>query len=176
MEWPPGPYEYAMFALLLMTIPVQRLLTRDEVHMRVPLRGLLNEIREKGYWWHIALYLLMFLYKAIIDHHNEPMKARVGGYTHWIHTIEGDWTLWVQETFYSDLLTDLLSAHYLFMYLFMIWFSPMYYILSRDEVMADKAALNYFVIYLLAVPMYLFFNVEVTNSFIPGMEAPLYHY
>ncbi|GIS41752.1 MAG: hypothetical protein Ct9H90mP14_2080 [Methanobacteriota archaeon] len=23
----------------------------------------------------------MFLYKAIIDHHNEPMKARVGGYT-----------------------------------------------------------------------------------------------
>ena len=51
----------------------------------------------------------------------------------------------------------------------------MYYILSRDEVMADKAALNYFVIYLLAVPMYLFFNVEVTSSFIPGMEAPLYH-
>ena len=51
----------------------------------------------------------------------------------------------------------------------------MYYILSRDEVMADKAALNYFVIYLLAVPLYLFFNVEVTNSFIPGMEAPLYH-
>ena len=47
MEWPPGPYEYAMFALLLMTIPVQRLLTRDEVHMRVPLRGLLNEIRDK---------------------------------------------------------------------------------------------------------------------------------
>ena len=46
MEWPPGPYEYAMFALLLMTIPVQRLLTRDEVHMRVPLRGLLDEIRE----------------------------------------------------------------------------------------------------------------------------------
>ena len=95
MEWPPGPYEYAMLALLLMTIPVQRLLTRDEVHMRVPLRGLLGEIRDKGYWWHIALYVLMFLYKAIIDHHNEPMKARVGGYTHWIHSIEGDWTLWV---------------------------------------------------------------------------------
>ena len=175
MEWPPGPYEYAMFALLAMTIPSQRFLTRDEVHMRVPLRGLLDEIRDKGYWWHIALYALMFIYKALIDHHNEPMKARVGGYTHWIHDIEGDWTLWVQETFYNDLLTDLLSAHYLFMYLFIIWFSPMYYILSRDEVMADKAALNYFVIYLLAVPLYLFFNIEVTSSFIPGMEAPLYH-
>ncbi|MED6312840.1 MAG: hypothetical protein VX653_03260 [Candidatus Thermoplasmatota archaeon] len=175
MEWPPGPYEYAMFALLAMTIPIQRFLTRDEVHMRVPLRGLLDEIRDKGYWWHIALYALMFIYKALIDHHNEPMKARVGGYTHWIHDIEGDWTLWVQETFYNDLLTDLLSAHYLFMYLFIIWFSPMYYILSRDEVMADKAALNYFVIYLLAVPLYLFFNIEVTSSFIPGMESPLYY-
>lgn len=164
-----------MFALLVMTIPIQRFLTRDEVHMRVPLRGLLDEIRDKGYWWHIGLYGAMFLYKALIDHHNEPMKARVGGFTHWIHDIEGDWTLWVQETFYNDLLTDLLSAHYLFMYLFMIWFSPMYYILSRDEVMADKAALNYFVIYLLAVPLYLFFNVEVTSSFIPGVDALLYH-
>jgi hypothetical protein len=41
--------------------------------------------------------------------------------------------------------------------------------------MADKAALNYLVIYLLAVPLYLFLNVEVTSSFIPGMDALLYH-
>ena len=61
------------------------------------------------------------------------------------------------------------------MYLFIIWFSPMYFILVRDHVMADKAALNYLVIYLLAVPLYLFFNVEVTSSYIPGMEALLYH-
>ena len=61
------------------------------------------------------------------------------------------------------------------MYLFIIWFSPMYFILVRDHVMADKAALNYLVIYLLAVPLYLFFNVEVTSSHIPGMDALLYH-
>jgi len=41
--------------------------------------------------------------------------------------------------------------------------------------MADKAALNYFVIYLLSVPLYLFFNVEVTSSYISDMDALLYH-
>ena len=175
MDWLIGPYELAMFALLVLTIPVQRFLSRDEPEMRVRLADLLQEIREKGYWWHIGLYVAMFIFKAWIDHHNEPMKARVGGYTHWIYEIEGNWTATLQETFLNDLLTDVLSAHYLFMYLFMIWFSPMYYILTRDEIMADKAALNYFVIYLLAVPLYLFMNVEVTSSFIPGVEALLYH-
>ena len=92
----------------------------------------------------------------MIDHHNEPIKARVGGYTHWIHDLEGDFTLWAQEAFKNDLLTDILSFHYLFVYLFIIWFSPMYFILVRDHKMADKAALNYLVIYLLAVPLYLF--------------------
>jgi hypothetical protein len=117
----------------------------------------------------------MFFYKAMIDYHNEPMKARVGGFTHWIYAIEGDWTNHIQEFFLNDTLTNLLSGHYLFMYLFMIWFSPMYYILCRDEIMADKAALNYFVIYLLSVPLYLFFNVEVTSSYISDMDALLYH-
>ena len=175
MEWFIGPYEIAMIALLALTIPVQRLLTRDEPHMRVRLVELPKEIREKGYWWHIGLYLAMFLYKALIDHHNEPMKAKVGGYTHWVYELEGDWVYSVQDFFLNDILTDLMSAHYLFMYLFMIWFSPMYYILTKDEVMADKAALNYFVIYLLSVPLYLFFNVEVTSSYLPNVDALLYH-
>ena len=41
--------------------------------------------------------------------------------------------------------------------------------------MTDKVTLNYLFIYALAVPYYLFFNVEVTSSWIPGMEALLYH-
>ena len=130
MDWLIGPYELAMFTLLVLTIPVQRFLSRDEPEMRVRLADLLQEIREKGYWWHIGLYVAMFIFKAWIDHHNEPMKARVGGYTHWIYEIEGNWTATLQETFLNDLLTDVLSAHYLFMYLFMIWFSPLLYILT----------------------------------------------
>jgi len=164
-----------MGALLLLTLPIHWFLTRNEPEKRVKISDLPSEIKEKGYWWHIGLYILMFVYKAVIDHHNEPIKARVGGFTHWIHAIEGDWTNHLQEFFLNDSLTNLLSAHYLFMYLFLIWFSPIYYIMSRDVVMADKAALNYFVVYLLSVPLYLFFNVEVTSSFIPDMDALLYH-
>ena len=164
-----------MAVILLSTIPLRNLLTRDEPEKRLALSELPAEIRAKGYHWHISLYVVMYLYKFLIDQHNEPMKARVGGYTHWVHGLEGDFTLWAQEAFRSDLLTDILSFHYLFVYLFIIWFSPMYFILVRDHVMADKAALNYLVIYLLAVPLYLFFNVEVTSSYIPGMEALLYH-
>ena len=175
MDWPIGPYGTSMGALLLMTLPIHFFLTRDEKDRRVSLRELPNEIKKKGYWWHILLYVLMFIYKAMIDHHNEPMKDRVGGFTHWIYAIEGDWTNNLQEFFLNDTLTNVLSGHYLFMYLFMIWFSPMYYILCRDEVMADKAALNYLVIYLLSVPLYLFFNVEVTSTYLPDMDALLYH-
>ncbi len=164
-----------MAAILLATLPLQRLLTRDEPEMRVQLGDLVQEIRDKGYKWHISIYVVMYAFKAFIDQHNEAIKPRVGGFTHFVHGLEGDAVLWVQETFRNGLLTDLLSFHYLFVYLFLIWFSPMYYILSKDEVMADKAVLNYFVIYLLAVPFYLFFNVEVTSSFIPGMDALMYH-
>ena len=175
MWWPIGPYGTMMLVILLSTIPLRDLLTRDEPEKRLRLSELPAEIRAKGYHWHISLYVVMYVYKFLIDQHNEPMKPRVGGYTHWVHELEGEFTLWTQETFRNDLLTDVLSFHYLFVYLFIIWFSPMYFILVRDHVMADKAALNYLVIYLLAVPLYLFFNVEVTSSYIPGMDALLYH-
>ncbi|SVA59921.1 uncharacterized protein METZ01_LOCUS112775 [marine metagenome] len=164
-----------MLVILLSTIPLRNLLTRDEPDKRLRLSDLPAEIRAKGYYWHISLYVVMYLVKLVIDMHSEPVKARVGGYTHWVHGLEGDFTLWAQEAMRSDLLTDILSFHYLFVYLFVIWMGPLYYILVRDHVMADKAALNYFVIYLLAVPLYLFFNVEVTSSYIPGMDALLYH-
>ncbi|MAU85458.1 MAG: hypothetical protein CMA21_02470 [Euryarchaeota archaeon] len=174
--WSPfGPYGTVMIFILASTIPLRNLLSRDEKSERLPLSELPSEIRSKGYQWHISLYLLMYLYKLVIDLHNEPIKARVGGYTHLVHSIEGDFSMWAQDLFRNDLLTDLLSFHYLFVYLLIIWFVPVYFILVKDQVMADKAALNYFVMYVLAVPLYLFFNVEVTSSFIPGMDALLYH-
>ena len=174
--WSPfGPYGTIMIFILASTIPLRNLLSRDEKSERLLLSEIPSEIRLKGYKWHISLYLLMYLYKLIIDIHNEPIKARVGGYTHWVHSIEGDFSLWAQDLFRNELLTELLSFHYIFVYLFIIWVVPIYFLLVKDQVMADKAALNYFVVYVLAVPLYLFFNVEVTSSFIPGMDALLYH-
>jgi len=175
MNWPVGPYETVMGLILISTIPLHRFLTRDEPEMRVRFGDLATEIKEKGYKWHISIYLVMYLFKAFIDQHNEAIKPRVGGFTHFVHGIEGDAVLFFQDNFENAILTDLLSFHYLFVYLFLIWFCPIYYILSRDEEMADKAVLNYFVIYVLAIPFYLFFNVEVTSSFVPGMKALMYH-
>ena len=174
--WSPfGPYGTIMIFILASTIPLRNFLSRDEKSERLLLSEIPSEIRSKGYKWHISLYLLMYVYKLMIDIHNEPIKARVGGYTHWVHSIEGDFSLWAQDLFRNELLTEILSFHYIFVYLFIIWFVPIYFILVKDQVMADKAALNYFVVYVLAVPLYLFFNVEVTSSFIPGMDALLYH-
>ncbi|GIT41375.1 MAG: hypothetical protein Ct9H300mP10_03850 [Methanobacteriota archaeon] len=155
--------------------PLRDLLTRDEPEKRLRLPELPAEIRAKGYHWHISLYVVMYVYKFLFDQHNEPMKPRVGGYTHWVHESRASSLCGRGKGIPPRPSHRVLSFHYLFVYLFIIWFSPMYFILVRDHVMADKAALNYLVIYLLAVPLYLFFNVEVTSSYIPGMDALLYH-
>ena len=149
--------------------------TRKNPDYRVTPSELISEIKSRGYVWHISLYLAMFLFKAFTDYHNEPLKAMVGGFTHVVYSIEADLVFHIQERFRNGLVSEILSLHYLFAYLFIIWYPPMHYILSKDPDLADLAAMNYFVIYLLAVPFYLFFNVEVTSSFIPGVDALMYH-
>ena len=127
------------------------------------------------YYWHILLYAVMFGFKAFTDHHNEPLKELVGGYTHFIHGIEGNFVHGVQSIVDSEIIIQILSLHYLFAYLFIIWYPPVHHILSGDRDLADLSAMNYVFIYLLAVPFYLFFNVEVTSSYVPGVEALMYH-
>ena len=164
-----------MGLLLALTLPLHLIWTRENPDYRVTPSELISEIKSKGYVWHISLYLAMFLFKAFTDYHNEPLKAMVGGFTHVVYSIEADLVFHIQERFRNGLVSEILSLHYLFAYLFIIWYPPMHYILSKDPDLADLAAMNYFVIYLLAVPFYLFFNVEVTSSFIPGVDALMYH-
>tara|TARA_B100000123_G_scaffold136630_1_gene100772 strand:- start:1665 stop:3008 length:1344 start_codon:yes stop_codon:yes gene_type:complete len=164
-----------MGLLLALTLPLHLIWTRKNPDYRVTPSELISEIKTRGYIWHISLYLAMFLFKAFTDYHNEPLKAMVGGFTHVVYSIEADLVFHIQERFRNDLVSEILSLHYLFAYLFIIWYPPMHYILSKDPDLADLAAMNYFVIYLLAVPFYLFFNVEVTSSFIPGVDALMYH-
>ena len=164
-----------MGLLLALTLPLHMIWTRKNPDYRVAPSELISEIRTRGYIWHISLYLAMFVFKAFTDYHNEPLKAMVGGFTHVVYSIEADLVFHIQERFRNGLVSEILSLHYLFAYLFIIWYPPMHYILSKDPDLADLAAMNYFVIYLLAVPFYLFFNVEVTSSFIPGVDALMYH-
>ena len=175
MNWPIGPYGTSMGLLLALTLPLHLIWTRKNPDYRVTPSELISEIKSRGYVWHISLYLAMFLFKAFTDYHNEPLKAMVGGFTHVVYSIEADLVFHIQERFRNGLVSEILSLHYLFAYLFIIWYPPMHYILSKDPDLADLAAMNYFVIYLLAVPFYLFFNVEVTSSFIPGVDALMYH-
>ena len=59
----------------------------------------------------------MFGFKAFTDHHNEPLKETVGGYTYLIHAIEGNFVLGVQSIIESEMIIQILSLHYLFAYL-----------------------------------------------------------
>lgn len=151
------------------------ILTLHQPERRLAIRGLLGEFWRQGYAIHLATYFGMVSFKATIDRANEPLKGLAGDYTHLLYAAEGRLTWWIQRAFEHPVLTDILNFHYLFIYLFIIAFTPIYYAYVQERDMVDKAVLNYVMIYVLAVPWYLFLNVEVTSTFIPGMHALLYH-
>ena len=120
-------------------------------------------------------YIVIIRWKNLTDGLNEPIKGRVGHWTDTVHALEGNAVLWIQDAFNHEVLTTFLNFHYLFVYLFLIYVTTVYYAYTSDRDMTDKVTLNYLLIYAIAVPYYLFFNVEVTSSWIPGMDALLYH-
>ena len=120
-------------------------------------------------------YIVIIRWKNLTDGLNEPIKGRVGHWTDTVHALEGNAVLWIQNAFNHEVLTTFLNFHYLFVYLFLIYVTTVYYAYTSDRDMTDKVTLNYLLIYAIAVPYYLFFNVEVTSSWIPGMDALLYH-
>lgn len=143
--------------------------------MRVPWRQWAQTFHDKRYYLHALGYIVIIKWKQITDTINEPIKIKTGHWTELVYSIEGDFTKWIQDAFQNDALTDFLNFHYLFVYLFLIYVTTVYFAFTDDRDMTDKVALNYLLIYALAVPYYLFFNVEVTSSWIPNMDALLYH-
>ncbi|RZD42112.1 MAG: hypothetical protein CXT70_03325 [Methanobacteriota archaeon] len=143
--------------------------------MRIPWREWSRTFHEKRYYLHALGYIVIIKWKAITDTINEPIKMETGHWTELIYSVEGDFTKWIQDAFQNDILTEFLNFHYLFIYLFLIYVTTVYFAFTGDRDMTDKVALNYLLIYALAVPYYLFFNVEVTSSWIPNMDALLYH-
>ena len=143
--------------------------------MRIPWRQWAHTFHDKRYYLHALGYIVIIKWKQITDTINEPIKIKTGHWTELVYSIEGDFTKWIQDAFQNDALTDFLNFHYLFVYLFLIYVTTVYFAFTDDRDMTDKVALNYLLIYALAVPYYLFFNVEVTSSWIPNMDALLYH-
>ena len=168
-------YVVMMLIIIVITPACMRLFTLGQREKRLALSDMTEYIHSNKFYLHILAYVVIIKFKKWTDELNEPLKARTGDYTYIVDALEGDFTLWFQRAFETRWLTEFLNFHYLFVYLFMIYVSTLYYIYSRDRDMADKMTLNYILIYVIAVPWYLFFNVEVTSSYIPGMKALLYH-
>ena len=127
------------------------------------------------YRWHLALFLLIMVEKNWVDSLNDPIRGVFGDKTWLIADIEGDATLRIQRALEHPWLTAFLNVHYLWGYVFLNYFTVILWAYRDDRELADLAALNYSLIYILAIPFYIFFNVQVTSDFIPGMKALLYH-
>ena len=169
-----SPYTVMMLLIVLLTPVVCWVFTLGQKQNRVPLRYWAREFHENRYYLHAIGYIIIIRWKAITDALNEPIKNDVGHWTDLIYSIEGEFAKSVQDLFRNDILTDILNFHYLFIYLFLIYVTTVYFAFAGNRDMTDKVTLNYLLIYALAVPYYLFFNVEVTSSWIPGMDALLY--
>ena len=169
-----SPYTVMMLLIVLLTPVVCWVFTLGQKQNRVPLRYWAREFHENRYYLHAIGYIIIIKWKEITDALNEPIKNDVGHWTDLIYSIEGEFVKSVQDFFRNDVLTDILNFHYLFIYLFLIYVTTVYFAFAGNRDMTDKVTLNYLLIYALAVPYYLFFNVEVTSSWIPGMDALLY--
>jgi len=172
---PMSPYTVMMLLVVFFTPVVCWLFSLTQREHRVPLKQMATEFHENRYYLHIIGYLAIVQLKSVTDLLNEPIKSEVGHWTDLVYSIEGEFTKSIQDFFLNDLLTTVLNFHYLFIYLFLIYVTTVYFAYTGDRDMTDKVTMNYLLIYALAVPYYLFFNVEVTSSWIPGMEALLYH-
>lgn len=170
-----NPWAVMMTMILFLTPLICIIFSLHDKSSRLKFGTWINTIKEQRYFLHILGYLVIILWKRLTDGFNEPVKQYVGHWTDRVHGIEGNVVLWIQTTFNNDALTGILNFHYLFVYLFLIYVTTVYFAYTNDRDMTDKVTLNYLLIYALAVPYYLFFNVEVTSSWIPGMDALLYH-
>ena len=170
-----SPYWVMMGMILLLTPLICWVFTLHRKDLRTPLGKVGQMIHDQRYYLHIMGYVVIIVWKSLTDKLNEPIKAQTGHWTDLVYAIEGEPTLWVQQTFESAGLTAVLNFHYLFIYLFLIYVTTVYYAYTGERDLTDKVTLNYLLIYAIAVPYYLFLNVEVTSSWIPGMNALLYH-
>ncbi len=127
------------------------------------------------YKWHLFLFAAIVVEKNWVDRLNDPIRGVFGDFTWLIYAIEGDLTFDIQQALQHPWLTAFLNVHYLWAYVFLNYFTVMLWAYLDDRELANLAALNYSIIYVLAIPFYIFFNAQVTSDFIPGMQSLLYH-
>lgn len=144
---------------------------------KVTLHGFIDFLRR--YWLHIGIVLVIYNAKDFLDEVDRILMANTDGMlnmTPWIYAIEGDMSLWVQETFMADWLTAFMTHFYVVGFMVICYVSIFYFAYFDDRYIADRMSLTIFWVYVLAIPFYLFFNVQVTGNYIPGMETLAYNH
>ena len=121
------PYGIMAGLILVLTPMICWIFTRHEKEMRTPMRQWAEVIHNQRYYLHAMGYIIIIRWKAITDTLNEPIKMETGHWTQLVHSIEGDLTLHIQNFFANDALTAFLNFHYLFIYLFLIYVTTVYY-------------------------------------------------
>jgi membrane-associated phospholipid phosphatase len=126
-------------------------------------------------WPQLGVIGALYALKNYVDTLNDPVRGVLGDYTYLVYRIEGDVVLWIQDLFQNPYLTDVLGYNYLFGYIFLTYFSYLLVAYAGDERLTTRIVLNLFVVYVLAIPFYVFFNVQVTSNYVPGVESLLYY-
>ena len=141
--------------------------------MRLTLPSFVDFFRR--YWIHILMTFIIYNAKDALDQIDRILMASAGfDMTPYVWAIEGDLVLWVQQTFEADWLSHLLTHFYVVGFMFICYVSIFYFAYFDDRWMADRVALSISYVYLIAVPFYLFFNVQVTGKTIPEMDTIAY--
>jgi membrane-associated phospholipid phosphatase len=127
------------------------------------------------YTWNFLLFALIVVEKTWVDGLNDRVRGVFGDKTWLLWKLEGPAVYHIQHALQTPVLTAVLNIHYLWVYVFVTYFAVMLWAYRDDRELADLASLTYSIIYLLAVPFYIFFNVQVTSRYVPGMRSLLYN-
>ena len=122
-----SPWTIMMALVLLLTPVICWAFTLHAPDTRTKLNRIGTLIREQRYYLHALGYLLIITWKGFTDNLNEPIKVVTGHWTAIVHGLEGNIVLWIQDAFASPTLTAVLNFHYLFIYLFLIYVTTVFY-------------------------------------------------
>jgi len=137
---------------------------------RITINGFQDMFRR--YWMHGLVVFSLYVWKDIFDGLDRILMANTRiEMTAYIYAIEGDMSLWFQQTFENELLTTVLTHFYVAGYMMIMFSAFVYTCYFDDRHMADRISLTILMTYILALPFYLFFNVRVTGDFIPEMQT-----
>jgi len=133
------------------------------------------------YKWHMFFFAVIYFEKNYVDNLNDPIRYGLNlNFTHYLYYLEKPFIHLVQTGIYNPdsnfavYFTYMVGSLYLVLYIFINYFSVIYFAIIDHRKLANTMVLNYIVIYLISIPFYLFIPVDVTGQVHPNMQTLLY--